>query len=473
MAINKKIKIIILFSIILLSFYTEAFASVLINEVEISPAGERFIELYNSGDSSVDLTDWYIQRKTATGADFGSLVSKTYFIGKNIGAHGFFVISRSQLNKSNIVNPSLTLTESNIIQLKNSSLEVVDNVGWGSVSGCKICTSNPPEGKSIQRDQSGIFFISSPTIGFINSSTDTTNQEDDSNINTSVVSTKEEVPVKSVANLIPYKVVTEIIKPKIITSSVPFYLYSNTKDTKGKVLNYGRYVWNFGNGDVKEFNSNNKFEYIYDHSGEYFVTLSFYDNKFSDTPDAVSSTILKVESSDIYISSIGKSDELYVELSNRNNYDADLSKWIISSGINKFLIPDGTTLLKDHKIRFSNKILKFDNFNSILLINPIGKILSTYPNINNSYAREVKETKKDVKEIIQNKNLEDSELLDLNKLKAQALLGSEKEYNLSYVAWFGFLILLILAIFSFVYFKKRKKDDLENTLNEKDITIIE
>ena len=128
-------------------------ASVVINEVQLSPTEERFIELYNSGSSSVDLTNWYIQRKTASGSDFGSLVSKTYFEGKSISAGDYFVISRSDISSADIVYGSLTLTESNTIQLKNSNQEVVNKVGWGDVSDCGgVCAPNPTEGKSIGRE---------------------------------------------------------------------------------------------------------------------------------------------------------------------------------------------------------------------------------------------------------------------------------------------------------------------------------
>ncbi len=58
-----------------------ASAAVVINEIQILPTSERFIELYNSGSSDVDLTGWYIQRKTATGSSFGSLVTSTQLNG--------------------------------------------------------------------------------------------------------------------------------------------------------------------------------------------------------------------------------------------------------------------------------------------------------------------------------------------------------------------------------------------------------
>ena len=49
---------LLLFTIIFL-FPNLAFADVFINEIQTYPTEERFIELYNTGDSSVDLTGWY------------------------------------------------------------------------------------------------------------------------------------------------------------------------------------------------------------------------------------------------------------------------------------------------------------------------------------------------------------------------------------------------------------------------------
>ena len=87
--LNKKHLIFI--SLVFFIFTHNVDASVVINEVQVSPTEERFLELYNNGSSSIDLTDWYIQRKTATGSDFGSLVSKTYFQNKIIKTDGYFL----------------------------------------------------------------------------------------------------------------------------------------------------------------------------------------------------------------------------------------------------------------------------------------------------------------------------------------------------------------------------------------------
>lgn len=124
--------------------------NILISEVQINPIGQRFIELYNPNDFDIDLTGYYLQRKTKTG-DFTSLVSKTNFEGKTIKAKSYFLISKENLPNANIVI-NLTLTDANTIQLKNSKGDVLDKVGWGEASDCETnCAPNPQVNQSIQR----------------------------------------------------------------------------------------------------------------------------------------------------------------------------------------------------------------------------------------------------------------------------------------------------------------------------------
>ena len=129
---------------------SEASQSIVINEVLIRPAENRFIELYNPNNFPVDLTGWYLQRKTQTGTSFTSLVSKTYFEGKIIETNGYFLISRSAVENADIVLSSLTLTDSNIIQLKDLAQEIVDIAEWGAA---------PEDNKSLERENDGSWQI--------------------------------------------------------------------------------------------------------------------------------------------------------------------------------------------------------------------------------------------------------------------------------------------------------------------------
>ena len=132
---------------------TVQYPKILISEIEIGPIAERFIELYNPNDSEVNLTNWYIQRKTQIASEFTSFISKNDFEGKTIPANGYFLISRSTSTDSNLVISDLTLTASNTIQLKNPGQEIVDKVGYGSVSDFEGSgpALNPENNQSIQR----------------------------------------------------------------------------------------------------------------------------------------------------------------------------------------------------------------------------------------------------------------------------------------------------------------------------------
>jgi hypothetical protein len=101
------------------------YPKILIFETKISPADQRFIKLYNPNFESVDLTGWYLQRKTATGSEYASCISKNDFSGKIILPGGYFVISRGNI-PANIFVPDLTLTENNSLALKNPNGEISD-----------------------------------------------------------------------------------------------------------------------------------------------------------------------------------------------------------------------------------------------------------------------------------------------------------------------------------------------------------
>ena len=139
-------------------------ASVVINEIQISPINERFIELYNPDNSDTDLTGWYIQRKTATGASFSSLVTSTQLNNKIIKSHGYFLISRSQLGNSDVVVDNLTLTEANTIRIRDSKGKDVDQIEWETID----------EGKSYQRVLTGEWVIATSTPRAVNSRAEST-----------------------------------------------------------------------------------------------------------------------------------------------------------------------------------------------------------------------------------------------------------------------------------------------------------
>ena len=138
------------------------YSKIIISEIKIAGLDkdgktlvyDEFVELYNPNNFTIDLSDWYLQRKTATSANFSSFVPANLLSGKTIHPYGFFLITHSNnsvLETADIFT-NYSLTDNNTIVLKNSQREIVDKVGFGEANDCEgNCALNPPAGRSIQR----------------------------------------------------------------------------------------------------------------------------------------------------------------------------------------------------------------------------------------------------------------------------------------------------------------------------------
>ncbi len=359
-------------------------ANVIINEVQLNPTEERFIELYNSSDSAVNLTDWYIQRKTQTGSAFGSLVSKTYFENKIINAGGYFLISRSPMDNADIILGSLTLTESNVIQIKNSEGEIVNVVCWGETSDCNGSEiPNPAEGQSIQKGQDGLWQAASPTPGTVNqnSASSAVSDNEESGGNNNEDNSASNTTESKIAETL--KIKTKITAQTLAFAGIPIEFSAGTTGYSGEALLYGKYFWNFGDGDAKEAKASDtaKFTHTFFYEGEYTVALEYYANNYFGSPDASDKITVKAVLADISISKVGDEKDFFVEISNNTGYDAGLSGWALKSAEKKFILPKNTILKAKSKMIISSKITNFSisDKNSLKLINAQGETVFEYP----------------------------------------------------------------------------------------------
>jgi len=99
------------------SALTTIYPKILISEVQILPINQRFVELYNPNSVDINLTDWYLQRKTSS--QYASFITKSDFLGKVIKANNYFLISRSDTT-ADILLADLTITANNHLALKSS-----------------------------------------------------------------------------------------------------------------------------------------------------------------------------------------------------------------------------------------------------------------------------------------------------------------------------------------------------------------
>ncbi|MCD6412263.1 lamin tail domain-containing protein, partial [bacterium] len=117
---------------------SKIYPKILISEVYIGSKNDpqdEFVELYNPNNKEVDLTGWYLQRKTKNAKSFSSYVSSKLFSSKTISKKGYFLIARensSFKDLGNIITKN-PLTSNNTLVLKNPNREIVDEINWKEI----------------------------------------------------------------------------------------------------------------------------------------------------------------------------------------------------------------------------------------------------------------------------------------------------------------------------------------------------
>jgi len=353
---NSFLKYIFL-TFLFLFFPAATFAQVVINEVQLLPTDLRFVELYNTSDSDIDLTGWYIQRKTETGSSFGSFVSSTKFENKIIGARGYFLISKN--SNSDIVT-TLTLTESNTLQIKDSKGNVINKIGWGNSSDCGgSCAPNPAEGQSIQRTASG-WIAASPTPGATNESFGGTQGEILDSSDESESSDKSSLTnVSSLSAQLDVQAGSD----RATSPGSPIWFQATIKKntTKANVdLN-----WSFGDGNV---GVGNLVSHTYKYSGDYVVVLSAKAGEIY----SVSRFKVKVAAPDIIVSDGGE----YLEILNKSSGEVNLFNWKLESEGKAYIFQPNTIILPKSSIKIDKSILSIKDYGislGISLKNSLGE----------------------------------------------------------------------------------------------------
>lgn len=328
------------------------------------PTEARFIELRNIGDTDANLTGWYIQRKTATGSSFSSLVTSTNFEGKSIKAGAYFLISRDALSGADIVIGGLTLTEGNTLRMRNADGEDVDQVEWGSIS----------EGSSYQKLSSGAWATAAPTPGSGLAGAQTTN-EPEQGIETTAPGSEGQ-----------NKTQTAPFGPPLIELTIKAYAGADrtalaggdvlfegkATGLKGEPLFAERFSWNFGDGAIAD---GENVRHTFRYPGNYIVVLHAVSGKYAASDYAR----VRVIPADIIISGADVSGA-YVEIKNNANMDIDVSLFRIRVNGKEFLIPDHTILAQGAAVRFAQSVtgLSFQTNDPIMILYPNGETLFTF-----------------------------------------------------------------------------------------------
>ncbi len=359
-------KIIYVFAgIILFGGFHFALADVAINEImyDLKGADIDWVEVKNSGTEDVDLSvlKLYINNSASNHAinnfagsavlhagDYGVIVVSSYISG----------YTAKWGSTSNLFTSSYSLPNAGATVQINAGdkLSPVSSVSYSSAQGAT------EDNNSLQL-VSGSWVPARPTPNAENQST----QSDDTSVNSTSSSSGSGPPVvagistKEVSN---FKIKTEIKVNTVALVGVPTAFEGSATDHRGKSYLYGKYFWNFGDGDsrVSKPGDTEKFTHTYFYPGDYNVTLEFYEDFDSKVPDATDEFTIKVVPAAILISRVGDSKDFFVELTNNSAYDTDISGWALVSGQKTFVLPKNTFLQAKNKLTLSPRITGFDYF---------------------------------------------------------------------------------------------------------------
>lgn len=435
-------------------------------DLDGTDTNREWVEVKNTGGESADLSSWYLfsdNTKHALAPQAGS----------SIPAGGYAVIVQNSSNftadypgfSGLIFDSSWTgfNNESETIALKDPGLNIVSEISFTSSMG------GAGNGDSLQKI-SGSFEGATPTPGSENKSgSSVDSQDEDSQEETAIIKKKEvEIP----------KIKTKIITKSTIVAGVPLKIDSLTEGYEKERIQIGKFVWNFGDGMMRQDNETKPFEYVYAYPGEYVLNLSYYQyNFFNPIPDATDRIIIRVLPREVSISSVGSDTDPFVEIENKSSLEIDLSGWYIKGSVNTFYIPQGTYILPNKKLKFSPKVTLFrgEDLKSITILNQTGETFATYP-ISVKSVQYSASPQNVVSSNINNPKpvIPPSAIIDLDNLGAEAK-GASDSISTSTLAWSGFILLIILSSLAVFFLNKKNTQSKENETdtNADDMLIME
>jgi len=482
----------IIFITVFLSWFGLACAGLEINEIMYAPqngADYEWIEIYNNSSNSIDLNKYRFFHGEETSGPISLKVgdstllqpSKYAIIAKSLtGGYDWLDFSDMVFSSSMLSLPDSG--ENTYIAISDSNKVIIDDITYDTSKG------GSKESKTSLSKINSDWQSGKPTPGKENESVNGSNEENDNEEDSNNNEDEDNTKTNNTPEV--FKISTKIISPKIVTAGIPFSINSLTTSNKGDTYAVGRFVWNFGDGFIKETKDSALFSYLYEYPGDYVLTLAYFDSYFDQVADATNRLIIKVVPSEINISSVGDDRNPYIELENKSSYEIILSKWVITGGVHYFIIPEGTTILPNKKMKLSPKITGFngEDIKSVIITNPDSGIIATYP------ATIVKQKIKSSRKIVKNKNenpvlqneisqgqtndveLNNSQVINLNDLGASASDSVAKSKQNSILPLIGLFVVIDIGVTSFLLLRKRKKessDYVEKEIRAEDMKIVE
>ncbi len=341
-------------------------------DLEGSDSRREWIEIYNSGSSDITLSDdWrFNDGKNHTFKDppenggQGSLTisPSAYVIIASDAAT--FIADNSDFSGT-VIDTVMSLNNTaDTLQIKDANGVVVSEVSYNNTMGAS------EDGNSLQKIN-GAWVSATPTPGTENSTGNNLQSQQQQNSGNS----QEQTAGAGVWIKDNNKIYADAGEDKTVIVGADTLFKGKAFGFKNEPLEKARYLWNFGDGTIKE--GNNIF-HNFRYPGEYVVFLDVSSGAYSSS-DRI---LVNALPSNLSISSVNFDDNSYIELYNDSKREIDISLWQLRSGDNYFIIPQNTYILPNRKNIFGKRAtgLQARRNTEISLLYPNGEIAYLFTN---------------------------------------------------------------------------------------------
>jgi len=349
-----RISLIIAIALPLTTLAQVEFSEVMYDLETGGDSGREWVEIWNGGSSSVDVSGYRFR-------EGGSNHALTLSQGSPTLAPGGVAIIADNPEKFLTDNPSFsgTIFDSSFslsntgeaLILKDSALLDLDSFTYSSEMGAA------GDGKSLQKS-GGSWIAGLPTPGSVavgsapsSSSTGDSSSSSDSSDEILVETSSSASQSSAVASGSSSKWPT---KPQIysyagddraVTVGTPEEFIGEALGIDKKPLQNARYLWNFGDGAYAE---GKHVLHAYHYPGSYVATLDVSSGEFSNSDKL----IVTVAAADLALRSSQDTFGGFLEIENRGSEEVDLSYWQLLSGGKLYTLPKDTFLLAKKSVRF-------------------------------------------------------------------------------------------------------------------------
>lgn len=329
--------------------------ALIINEILSNPVGtdngREWVELYNDGTESVDLSGVSVATtETGTAVPLILLAGEITLPAGAYAIIGTIVSGQTKFLEDYPTYSGVLFRTSGSFSLTNGSASLYIRSGSNVLASVPSYTA-AGEGQTLSF-VSGSYVAGTPTPGAKNEATGGSGGAIDTGTTTTTLQTENQTTISQATPPSP-DIVMYIPGEKLVVAGAESEFSVSSATRAGKEIQNVVYTWAFGDGG-SGVGSSTLYRYAY--TGRYVAVVE----GISSTVRGTGRIAVRVVAPDIKITNVGSGKYgSYVDVTNPDAYDIDVSQWRLQIDGIPFTFPKNTLILADSTTRFSGLAMGF------------------------------------------------------------------------------------------------------------------